>query len=735
MAGVVLEALELWPNTIQVAGRLCHANTFRDALLIRDPSILSLLLDKASSSDLPSAGLEDLCIRMLSDPLPVTYAIPASIHAFYTKLVKRTISYPSVSTIQPLYSIVKGVGTKYLASMSDDLSTRLQRSLIELLKGIKDHVASLLCLAIFARLSANSHPISPQDGSSSPETLASETSTITDTKSIPSQARNLFVGRRASKALELAILQAITACSENHDSIDLASHEILAVATAVVKAIDAGDRGAWIKKSAQTIQKYRERLLRHEVSDVSRLAGFELWAALTNGCQAYAFDEDIVLVENALERIPRITQPSNIITTYGGKFSTPFIKNQLIKAMIVASRMERPCSIGSMLEVTTAVWIVESFIKAIKTKNRLRKTVLIALTSNEFRRPLQQFLNTRLDNSSGNIHSHGGVCEARMTKATQLLRKKLSTLFLLSFLLSSFDDIGTDPALATDLLRMHGDASTPPPKCQLFQNIFRSPKESLSLFQIGGTQASQSRNWRDQLASELAREADQVHSKTIRFVNDVCRDLEERCRNVERPLRDEQAKLLTAERKCDLLQKKFAVLEREALDQASNLESVKNEKMVISEQLQDREILLETLRLELGTVRHAATDASESAKRNAEYAQETLKTKDIEYQTVITSKDTLLENQASHISSLEMAHDTFKEKINSLQLELTRSNETHSLLLDQRHNEMEQAKKAKSKYSREMEKLRDAEKEERIKESESLKSQVRMIPSYCPPLN
>ena len=723
----MLEGLQLSPNTLEVIARLCLATTFRDALLNLDPSFLGLLLDKYSSSSLLPIGLEHVCIQILSIPLPASYAIPRSAHSFYCTLVKRFLANPSVSTVRPLYSVMTGMGSGCLSPLSDDLLMRLQQGLIDLLKGTEDHTASLLCLAIFARLSPGFHRQSNvrlELANCSQESTINETGSIADTSNTSSHVESLFLGRRAFKALELAILQAIIASSENFSKTELTSHEILALATSIVKAVNTGDRVAWVKNSAHTLQKYRERILRRESNEVLRLAGLELWLALTDGFQSQPSEEDITIIEKTLERFPPIMEPNSIITAYCGRFSNTFIKIQLARILAVASRMPCTFSVDSMLEVKTARWILESFTGAVKTKNRLKMTLLITLTSNDFRLPLQKFLATRPGISQGNLYRHEDICAAQMAEAMQTLQKKLCTLFLLSYLHSSFDDIGFNPNIASNLLTKVEEVSVSLPVCVLFPSSFRTSKETLSLFQINCTPAKQARDWRGQLAAELSCEASQAHSRTIKFVSDVCRDLEERCHNVEHPREEERAKRLLAEEKTNALQKEVAVLEREALDRASNMESMEIEKLAIAEQLRDREISLASAKTEMEAVRQGAADTSKLAKKSAEHAHSMLETKALEHRIILTSKDALIKNQVSHISSLEVALNALRDKTNNLEVELTKANETHSLLLDQRHSEMEQAKKAKSKHSREMEKLRHAEKEERVKESELLKDQV-----------
>ena len=716
----MLEVLQLWPNTLILIGKLCLAKNFRDALLDVDPSFLSLLLDTFNGPNPPPAGLEDACIQMLSYPLPTCHATPASTHSLLSRLIKDVVLSPSVSTIRPLYSVITGVGTDCLKSMPGDLTTNLHKTLTRSLKSTPDHIVSLLCLAFLARL----YPGLPSQPHS--EDVVSEkgqVSATTSDQSRPRQLRNVLIGKMACNALELAILQAIVACSGQSNATALTSLEVLGLALVIVKAIETEDRLVWIKRSAHLIQKLHDRIFRRELDKALRLTGFELWIALTEGSQLNASDEDITIVEMIVDTFPQVTQSNRTMTTYCGRFSASFVKSQLVKALEITVRARSPCTAESMLELRSATCVIESFVDAVKVKNKLRKTILIALMSNDLRILLQQFLATESDSHLLDMHQDTDVCIAQIFAAVQMLQRKLCTLFLLSSLHSTFDDVGIDPILASNILEKVQEASIPPPKCDMFQSCSRPAIKALSLVQISGTPTKHTGNWRDRLASELSREASQAQSRTIRFIHEVCRDFEARCNDVERPLRKEQARSLELENENVRLQKEVARLTTDLLDRTSALGSVQAKELALSERLRDCEVSLIDLTTELEKARQATSDASELSKKNAEDAQEVLKNKEIEHQATLISKESLLKDHAARFSSLESSFNALKEKADSLELELSKSNETHLLLLSQRNSEVEQARRASSKQSRELDKLRHAEKE-KTHELENMKREV-----------
>ena len=717
LAAAVLEALQFWPNTLTLIGKLCLAETFRDALLDVDPSFHSLLLDTSNGSNPPPAGLENACIQMLSYPLPASYATPASTHSLCSRFVQNAVASPSVSTFRSLYSVLAGVGTDYLKSMPSDLIIDLHQTLTRSLKSMMDHTASLLCLAVLARLC----PRLPE--TTSKETYRRQMNFATRAQDQPLQLRHLFVGKRACNALELAILQAIIACSEKSDDIMSARLEVLRLAIVIVEAIDTEDRLMWTKRSTHFIQKLHDRIFCRELDEALRLTGFELWTALTGGCQLNTSDEDIMTIETTVNMCPQVRQQNSIITTCCGRFSTSFIKSQLIRALETAMRARNSCTVESMLELKTATWVIESFMDAVKAKNKLRKAILTASACNDVRTLLQGLLAPGSDTLLRDLHQDSGVCIAQASAAVQMLQKKLCTLFLLSSLHSTFDDVSIDPTLASNMLRKIQEASIPPPKCNVFQSCSRSSVKVLSLVQISGTPSKETGNWRDRLLSELSHEAIQAQSRTIRFIHDVCQDLEERCNNVEHPLRKEQARSLELEKENGRLQEEVARLAREALERASALDIMGAREQALSESLQDRDDSLTALTAELENARQAVSDASELMKKKMEHAQEVLHTKDTEHQAALASREVLLKDQAACFSSLDTSCKALKEKANSLELELSKSNETHSLLLSQRNSEMEQARKTSSKQAREMDKLRQAEKE-KTHELANLRRQV-----------
>ena len=690
-----------------------------------DPSFISLLLDALDGPNPAPANLEGACLQMLSHPMPFSYATPASTHMFLSRLTKKAVARPSVATLQPFYSVITVVGTECVNSMSQDLTNDLHQTITRTLRSTTDHTVSLLCLAILARLCPGLLP-QHSEVMFSKEADKEQSNIVAYVQNRPLQVRSVFAGKRACNALELAILQAIIACSENPQGTVLTSHEVLALAVVVVKAMGAEDRHGWIKRSTPIVQKYHDRIFRRELDEALRCQGIELWTALTEGYQLNTSDEDVMTIETMISKCHQVTQLNCAVIAYCGRFSTSFIKAQLVRALEAAVCAKSPCSLKSTMEVNGATRIIESFVEAIKLKNKLRKTVLIALTASDLRVLLQNFLAPTLQNRSRDSHQDTDVCAAQASTAIQILQKRLCVLFLLSSLHSTFDDIGIDPTLASNILEKVQEASIPPPKCGMFQSCHRSSAKALSLVQISGTPTSQGGNWRDRLASELSREASLAQSRTIRFIHDVCRDLEERCNEVEHPLRKEQARSMELGNENERLQEEIARLAREAVERTSAMDTMGARELDLSECLRDREASLTALRTELQHARRAESDAIELTKEMSR-AQDMLNTEVLKRQAAVASIEVLLKDQAACFSSLELSFDALKEKASSLEKELSKSNETHLLLLGQRNSEMEQARKASSKQAREMDKLRHAEKK-KIYELENLQRQVCMSP-------
>ena len=157
--------------------------------------------------------------------------------------------------------------------MPADLVTRLQENLLRMLRAfeVTDHSASLLCLAIVAKL-ASTEPTYLQtsdrlvwsDNISSPD-ASPLNEPISKLLGSSGSAKQFFTSKRAGKTLDLVVLKAILACS---CSCVLSSSEIiesLKISEEIVDAVGKEEKRTWILTNGIKIRKLGGKILRPDI--------------------------------------------------------------------------------------------------------------------------------------------------------------------------------------------------------------------------------------------------------------------------------------------------------------------------------------------------------------------------------------------------------------------------------------------------------------------------------------
>ena len=203
------------------------------------------------------------CVCLLSHPMDI--AIPSKFPDLLMQLVDKAVRSLSPETIRPIYQILSAMGSSYLDILSFDVIARLQDRLVEVLTklNLDDRSGDLLCLGVLAKLASrpcdSSHlripsiPSSPIDGSSM---------TVVDRYV---SARKLFEDKRASKTLDLAVIRAITACSESCSLSATDIAESLKLSGEIVGAFDCQEKQAWVAKNGGKVKKLHRKILRADI--------------------------------------------------------------------------------------------------------------------------------------------------------------------------------------------------------------------------------------------------------------------------------------------------------------------------------------------------------------------------------------------------------------------------------------------------------------------------------------
>ncbi|KAJ9641493.1 hypothetical protein H2199_005463 [Coniosporium tulheliwenetii] len=212
------------------------------------------------------------------------------------------------------------------------------------------------------------------------------------------------------------------------------------------------------------------------------------------------------------------------------------------------------------------------------------------------------------------------------------------------------------------------------------EGVKQAPK--ISLAQLEGTPNVQadSHDWRARLAAEFQTEAKLHHEITVRTVDQICRDLEERCKNAEAPFREEQRKRKELQDQCDEISKHAADLEAQAVDQRLYLEALEKEKVQIQADLSAVQSDNDDLSEEATELRRHLKEAHQQAERQLATSSAQHKKKELELRTTIAAKESSLEEQERIIRELAKDKEATQDELQAVRQELDEFRGSHDLV-------------------------------------------------------
>lgn len=180
------------------------------------------------------------------------------------KCLEKAVQSLSPETIRPVYLLLSGLESSYLDILPSDILSSLQSQMIDVLAKIDsdNHLASLLCLAILAKFSSRlwgTEVIRPNIQSAPNVHIGSEAVDIF----LP--ARKLFSSRRAPKMLDLVVIKAIKACSQNCQLSTSEILESLKLSTEIVEAFEKKEKNSWLSENSRKTKKLCEKIRRPEI--------------------------------------------------------------------------------------------------------------------------------------------------------------------------------------------------------------------------------------------------------------------------------------------------------------------------------------------------------------------------------------------------------------------------------------------------------------------------------------
>ena len=639
---------------------------------------------------------------MLSSPLPAWYLAPTSLPSFLQYIVQKASEAPSNGTLEPVYTVLTNGDLRMLDSIAPKIIIGLQEHLKTILHEFEDLSTSVLCLAIFAKFTTISAPLkdrlSPDDEHDS--SAASDLANRPDKFRI---AKRYFTKRTSSnvfKAIDLVFLYAVQACKSTQDSSK--SVEQLKVSAAILNSIEFEERRAWVQKNAPKLRNLYGKILGQHMNRNVQIAAFSAIAPLvTSGVP----QELISTCERVFQgpSAPRGFYFDSILASFACHFSSSFIQQKLLDMIQLANQQCR-YSMEVANEIRHARAFTRAISKTLRTSPNLRQNILVALTSNDLRGALHDFMGPI---NPGNIpvHVEQPGCPNAIEEEKRSFQFELSALFLRAAVHALPDEIRIDSSLAEALLSKIEQPSFIIPKCKSFRPRQMRMTEFLSMYQVGSTplEAPVGHEWRNELENGLKRKAAQEYESILQTVNSVCQDFEKRCTEVEKPLREEEAKTKEIQSRLENLELHCKNLENETRERVLILDGLEAEKSQLLDQLDSFKQQKNQITQKYTQLQQKYDTTMTSMVNTAQESLEAAKQQELRLQASLVARDEELE-QLQHLLSLSESETNYlKEQICKL------SND-----LDQRKSEILKAEARADRHRADLTELQEKYQEQQL---------------------
>ncbi|KAI9776040.1 MAG: hypothetical protein M1839_000642 [Geoglossum umbratile] len=662
LTSIVIDSLSWCPFAAPVLEQLVTTERLRSAFLRQRPTLLDALLKKAVVSQQGFGRYSQICVSMLSAPLPVP--VPVSLGPLFHKSLEEATKSPSACTLRRVYALVSGQCSALPEVLSPEQMVTTQEQLLSILKHQDGQAIHLLCLGTFARLVTSRRcpplPASNTSQNSSPSIESASTSGERDLGLIT----GFFSAQRASKTIELVVLQVISTCSNNNGLSNDEALENVQLATVIVDAVEPDLKGAWVKTNERAMRKLYEKVLRRGIPSLLQFLAFEFIL-----CMSYtkslppAFPKSFqTLIRSRLQCQTMdnhsIRLSANTIEKMAPRFEEGFIGEAL--RIILSTITQSEPGVAHMSRLRDCQAFLGGIGEIVEDSPAFRKGMFSALSTNELAKPLREFCEMsiserRLTDGCAKLK----FCWTQFQESRRHLALSLCLLILKAALHSSGDECGIETSFALSLLGRQKDFAVPMPPCPSARhNRISVDLPLVALLEQKSTPQviRASHEWKSRLAESLLRDATQRHELIVNTVSEVCRDLEERCEDIERPLREERTKLGSTQARLNESNLKIAALEVETSERELFLDGLEAEKSRLESQVS-------SLSQQIQDLEHLLRQATDDTLGMKAVARDDMKKLELSHLAVVTVKD-------ESITELEQKTKRMEQELRRLSDEL-----------------------------------------------------------------
>ncbi|USP82606.1 uncharacterized protein yc1106_09880 [Curvularia clavata] len=687
LAKIVRDALPLTAYTLRVLHRLCHAPEFRDQLLIRYPGLLNGLLERAISSKQDFNELAELCVLLLSRPLPEAVPLPATAQNFLLHVFEKASQSPNANALKSVYRMLNGACGQLHRLLPSNTRRRFDTELCRILQNNVSGESAMLLLWLCGIVIIVEHPDGIQDlhlSSASEQPVS--TQTLMQQWVTPSGQKLFGSTKDLYKNMQMTCLNVLWLLKARLE--DDETTEGLRIASRIMQCIDKDIRDSWLMqdKNALLFDKCRSRIEETAASPSVQLEAFSFFGQLSG---SRSVPQNMVgRYASCLFTGICTTDPGNVSELLSTSLPEFAAYIQDISALF--SGILDACTLRmSPRYMSNLVSVVDTLTTAALSSATLRSNTLRSLSSKTVQDKIWQLVRLNLKDQTT------GCCTHIASLQRQLIAATIASLINITLAAESRESSLPQP-LTTALVKAQRDLPFVASACQYSS---KPPKEApISLFQAAGTQCAGQplESWTTRLDSELESQGRYQRDAILRSVAQICSDLETRCSTAEEPLRREKEKSAGLEEQICSLSDKVESLRIENEDSADQLEGLEKE-LEDSREDQDRlrkENYAVTQDKERAWTRVKELEAlleesNQSASEALSAAQESFNAKELALQSTIARHE---EDIRTHDLQTKQLHGTINDlRQSQVQWEKNHSTLTEEYeLLQRRCKEMEE---------------------------------------------
>ena len=305
-------------------------------------------------------------------------------------------------------------------------------------------------------------------------------------------------------------------------------------------------------------------------------------------------------------------------------------------------------------ELDWALKLVKGLAAECSISRDLRQRILYSLSTNEFSNPLQRLLDF-VPAVVRTEHNKTGVCPRFYAQNQHDFHRQLCCLILQTGLHAGGDELNHDVSLATALLKKNFDIIPDAAICSIFQSSrSTSGCTEVSLFEAKSTpQQMPSRQWREQLANNLSRDAAYRQQIIMKTINEVCLDLEARCENAEQPFREEQGRSRDLQLRLDEAETQNTELIAQSEKSHRAVETLEADSRRLAEQVDAANERSEALLADLRDLQKEVENTKRQATDAAEASSEAARQQELTFLAIIQGRDEEFQKKSDKAATLE----------------------------------------------------------------------------------